>query len=153
MVAVNPGSNTVLIMTSSTRTSTLISEFLSSMDSKAEPGTQGRTMMERKLRLYLWWKGKLSGQKAGGKFMFGMPDNSHEGLNRGGGGGGSTEGMSEAMKRKDQVVKERGASRRRVRGGAPAGASSGKSTYKTEPKDMVIGEGEMRDEAATIADL
>jgi len=37
-----------------------LSEFLSSMDSSAPQGIQGRMMMERKLRLYLWQKGKFS---------------------------------------------------------------------------------------------
>lgn len=61
------GSNTVLIMISSTRTLTLVSDFLASMDADAAPGTQGRAMMERKLRLYLWWKGKLGERKKEGR--------------------------------------------------------------------------------------
>lgn len=145
------GSNTVLIMSSSTRTSTLLSDFLSSMDTapSAVPGTQGRAMMERKLRLYLWWKGKLGDWRKEGRGVFGMPDKSREAL------GGAATGVSEAMRRKDAAVKERGGSRRRVRGGAgggAAGSGSGSAGGRKE-RDTVVGEGEMREEAETIAEL
>ena len=57
-------------------------------------------------------------------------------------------------------MKERGASRRRVRGGVPAAGGgsgsarggSGVSTRK-EQRDIIVGEGEMRDEAERVANL
>src|SRR5882672_293941 len=98
---VHPGSNTVLIMTSSTSTSTLILEFLSTMDADAERGTQGRTMMETKLRLYLEWKGKLSGRKEEGQGAVAWPAKNGETFQKKQDG----DGVSEALKRKDQVMK------------------------------------------------
>jgi DNA excision repair protein ERCC-4 len=124
------------------------------MDASAPEGSRGRAMMEKKLRLYLWWKGKLSTRKLEGKGPFGLPDKSGDALNTGGYQkqkglrDGDGDGVSEALKKKDQVMKERGASRRRVRGGAPAGGGGGKK----EQKD-IIGEGEMRDEAERVANL
>ncbi|KIM71372.1 hypothetical protein PILCRDRAFT_830383 [Piloderma croceum F 1598] len=169
--AFHPGSNTVLIMTSSSSTSTLISEFLSTMDADAPQGTQGRTMMEKKLQLYLLWKGKLNGWKQEGKLPgpFGMSGTTGEGEGTGyqkqkglGSGGDDGDGISEALKRKDQVMtlmRERGANRRRVRGGASASGGGSSSTdgwglgrgSKKDQKDVIIGLGEMRDEAEPIA--
>ncbi|KAG1728582.1 hypothetical protein EDD22DRAFT_930218, partial [Suillus occidentalis] len=57
------GSNTVLGMTSSPRSSTLMSEFLGEMDSTAPKASRGRSMMERKLRRYLYCKGENARQK------------------------------------------------------------------------------------------
>ncbi|KAF9804280.1 hypothetical protein IEO21_09434 [Rhodonia placenta] len=74
LTSLSPGTNTVLIMTSSLRTSSVLSDFLSEMDLDALPGSRGRKMMEDKLRLYLWWKGKLSERKQEGRGLFGMPD-------------------------------------------------------------------------------
>ena len=51
-------------------------------------------MMEDKLRLYLWWKGKLSERKADGKGPFALPkakDNHTP--------------VSEALKKKDEEMK------------------------------------------------
>jgi DNA excision repair protein ERCC-4 len=140
-------------MTSSSRSATLLSDFLSTMDPDAPKGAQGREMMEDKLRLYLWWKGKLSERKRDGKAPFHLPDVNSErqmdGFDQG-------EGLSEAMKLKDKLVKEKNASRRRVRGGAPAPAASGSgrsAAKSSEQKGLVSGEEEMRHEAEDIADL
>jgi DNA excision repair protein ERCC-4 len=152
-LSVNQASNTVLIMTSSSRSVTLLNDFLSTMDSDAPKGAQGREMMEDKLRLYLWWKGKLSERKRDGKAPFHLPDvNNERPMN----GFDQVEGLSDAMKLKDKLVKEKNASRRRVRGGAPASAASGsgRSAAKSSgQKGMVSGEEEMRHEAEDIADL
>ena len=67
-------------------------------------------MMEDKLKLYLWWKGKLSERKAEGKGPIALPKITENGDNE----------VSEALKRKDRERQERQANRRRVRGGAPA---------------------------------
>jgi len=121
------------------------------MDADAEKGTQGRTMMETKLRLYLGWKGKLSGRREEGQGVVGLVKNGETFQKEQGG-----DGVSEALKRKDQVMKERGASRRRVRGGAPtAGSARGGDggNSRKEQKDIIIGEGEMRAEADRVANL
>lgn len=142
----NPGSDTVLIMASSTRTGELIREFLATHDPEAPKGTQGRNLMEDKLKLYLWWKKKLVSAKEDGRPAFGMP--------KGSGGAGKGDGdVSEAMRRKDErSLKERG-SRRRVRGGAPTANVVGEKRNMTVEKGLMSGEGEMRNEASDIAEL
>lgn len=148
------GSNTVLIMTSSTRTSNLLQEYLSTRDESAPPGTQGRQMMERKLRLYLWWKGKLAERNQAGKKHFPMPDIDLEKEKN------KDDGLSAAMKKKDREKQERSANRRRQRGGAGGGAVASSSTSTSwrssqQPRrpDMLQGEEDMLDEAERMADL
>ncbi|KAJ7459996.1 hypothetical protein B0H11DRAFT_2284502 [Mycena galericulata] len=148
-----PGSNVVLVMASSTRTCTLISEFLSSKDDNLPKGAQGRPMLMRKLRLYLWWKRKLAERKADGRPGFGMPSTSgragpNQGYERMYGGG---EGISEALQRKDRERADRNASRRRVRGGAPAGSSS--APTRLAPVQAITALGTIRAEANNIADF
>ncbi|KAI6043131.1 hypothetical protein EDC04DRAFT_2962374 [Pisolithus marmoratus] len=113
------GSNTVLVMTSSSRASALVGEFLSDMDLDAPKGKRGRKMMERKLREYLFWKSKLATQSRGGKVpshagVKSKPDatpiSSVEG----------SKNQSLALRRKEEMKQIRGANRRRVRGGAPS---------------------------------
>ncbi|KAJ6573223.1 hypothetical protein B0H10DRAFT_2168607 [Mycena sp. CBHHK59/15] len=143
-----PGSNVVLVMASSTRTCTLISEFLSTKDDNAPKGSQGRPMLMRKLRLYLWWKRKLSERKQDGRPGFGMPDSSvrggpNQGYERMYGGG---EGISEALQRKDREKADRSANRRRVRGGVPT-ATAGPSTRPAASTQPVTALGTIRAEA------
>ncbi|KAJ6562354.1 hypothetical protein B0H19DRAFT_1144218 [Mycena capillaripes] len=149
----SPGSNVVLIMASSTRTCTLISEFLSTRDSAAAKGEQGRPMMMHKLRLYLWWKRKLAERKRDGLSGFGLPDSSgHGGPNQGYARMyGGKEGISEALQRKDREKADRAASRRRVRGGAPP--SSASSSSRPTPVQHVTALGTIRSEANNIADF
>jgi DNA excision repair protein ERCC-4 len=118
-------------------------------------------MMEKKLRVYLGWKGKLGiGTRVGG-LSDGVGDGHQSqkktGIGGGGGGDGDGDGVSEALKRKDQVMRERGASRRRVRGGAPPsggiGNGGGGGGGKKGQKDTIVGENEMRDEAERVANL
>lgn len=93
--------------------------------------------MMKKLRLYLWWKGKLSERKQDGKTSFAMPD-----TNRRTKDNFDPSEISEALKKKDKEKAERSQSRRRVRGGVPAGASRTDSTPfpKPEPKDVKLDE-------------
>ncbi|KAI6126207.1 hypothetical protein EV401DRAFT_2226317 [Pisolithus croceorrhizus] len=119
------GSNTVLVMTSSSRASALVSEFLSNMDLDAPKGKRGRKMMEKKLRQYLFWKSKLASQNQGKK------NPSHTGVKGKQNAapimvGKPTEGptnQSLALKKKEEMKQARGANRRRVRGGAPSATS------------------------------
>ena len=112
----------VLVMTSSTQTSSLLSEYLASMDLDAPIGQQGRQMLERKLRRYLYWKARLSARSA-------------ESQPRSAAGRQSPPGDDElnlALRKKDRDRAERSANRRRVRGGA-----SGAVSTRTQGKDQV----------------
>ncbi|EGN92951.1 hypothetical protein SERLA73DRAFT_127060 [Serpula lacrymans var. lacrymans S7.3] len=126
------GSNTVLIMASSTRSAALIREYLSSMDVSAPKGARGRKMMERKLKSHFWWKGRLATRKQDdGK---GRPDisrNHSENRNKGNDSGSGSAEVSEALKRKDKARQDRSANRRRVRGGAPPAIAKHDSDFDT----------------------
>ncbi|KAF7437499.1 hypothetical protein PC9H_004340 [Pleurotus ostreatus] len=111
-----PGTNTVLVMTSSTREAEILSDFLSAMDADAPAGTQGRKMMLRKLYSYLAWKGKLNSQQRNDGTTFQRQ---------------SSAALSEALKKKDREKAERSAGRRRVRGGAPSSAAASSSVEPT----------------------
>ncbi|KAH7884060.1 hypothetical protein F5I97DRAFT_1897941 [Phlebopus sp. FC_14] len=127
------GSNTVLVMTSSSRSSALVSEFLEEMDTDAPKGKRGRKMMETKLRRYLYWKGKLAREKQNGKSQAASqahragPDASS------GNAPDSSIGLNEALKKKDKAKQQRSANRRRVRGGAPLSSVS-KQKASSQPK-------------------
>ncbi|KAL6299457.1 hypothetical protein BKA93DRAFT_819892 [Sparassis latifolia] len=144
LTSLSPGTNTVLVMTSSLRTCTLLTEFLSTMDPTASRGSRGRKMMEDKLRSYLWWKGKLSEQKQDPKAQFTLKKDQP----------GRDIGLSEALKRKDKEKRERAANRRRVRGGAPTASSSRENTAaQVDAEVELIGEVSMKEEADTIANF
>lgn len=98
-------------MTSSTRACEMVNDFLVTMDYDAPRGSQGRRMMEKKLRTYLWWKGELNRRKQPQNKL--APAHSTR-------GGDADAGISEALRKKDREFRERQANRRRVRGGAPA---------------------------------
>ncbi|KAF7366272.1 ERCC4 domain-containing protein [Mycena sanguinolenta] len=149
----SPGSNIILVMASSTRTCTLISEYLSTRDTFAPKGEQGRPMMMQKLRLYLWWKRKLAERKKEGLPGFALPDSSgHGGPNQGYERMyGNKEGISEALQRKDREKADRAASRRRVRGGAPS--SQAGSSARPTPVQPITALGTVRSEANDIADF
>lgn len=109
-------------------------------------------MMMKKLRLYLWWKGKLSVRKQDGKTSFAMPDTTKNNFDK----YGDLSEISEALKKKDKEKAERSKCRRRVRGGAPAGSSSSSradnaSFPKPEPKDVKLDE--IQNEADRFAQL
>lgn len=123
-----PGSNTVLVMASSTRTCRDLEEFLSVYDANARKGMKGRKMMMRRLRMYLWWQTK---RKEQGKVSFAMPAGSsvrsakrQEEAN-----------ISEALLKKDREKVERNQSRRRVRGGAPPASGDSRSAQASSKID------------------
>ena len=70
-------------------------------------------MMEDKLRLYLWWKGKLSERRAEGKGPIALPAGKKDDANgaQGARQGGVNDGISEALKRKDRERQERSMNR------------------------------------------
>jgi DNA excision repair protein ERCC-4 len=112
----------VLVMTASTQTSSLLSEYLASMDSDALPGQRGRKMLEDKLRLYLYWKARLSARSA---------ENQPPSVNNRQSSPGGDE-LDPALRKKDRDKAERAANRRRVRGGAP-----GTISMRTQGSDQV----------------
>ncbi|KAG5641566.1 hypothetical protein DXG03_004779 [Asterophora parasitica] len=136
-------------MASSTRTCSVLTEFLSTIDHDAPSGLKGRQMMMQKLRLYLWWKTKLAERKKDGKSHFALPD--------GGGRAGdgfetlysNDDNVSEALKKKDKERAERAGSRRRVRGGGAPSVSGRKDSSKNEIQDSAMGE--IQSEAETFA--
>ncbi len=100
-------------MTASTQTSSLVSEYLASMDPDAPTGQRGRQMLENKLRRYLYWKARLSArsskkQPPSAANYPGPPDDDE---------------LNPALRKKDRDRAERSASRRRVRGGASSTVS------------------------------
>ena len=118
----------MLIMTSSLRTSELLSEFLDDMDPDAAPGSQGKKMMERKLRWYIhgWQRMQLERRRESRTKDRCVPkpkqavqpaSNSGE--------------ISAALKKKDEFRQAQAASRRRTRGGAPAPTQTRTATNET----------------------
>ncbi|KAF8526823.1 hypothetical protein JB92DRAFT_2870207 [Gautieria morchelliformis] len=153
-----PGSDTVLVMTSSNRTCALLREYLDMLDLDAPKGEQGRPMMMRRLRGYLGWKADLhaSIQNQANANHPSFKRDAAPILNPGDAGTSSGDGvLSEAMKKKDRDRRDRAARRRRVRGGAPAGANSSSSQRpkESEQEGLMKSEGVMIDEAEKIADF
>ena len=130
-------------------------------------------MMERRLKLYLWWKAKLNANRKEGRDTFHMPSNTKFPGNDGG-QHELTPGpsqISDKLKKKDEMRKERIMNRRRVRGGGPSnGRSNGVSSQisgtptSQDPTDalsekergklgILAGESDMRLEAENIAQL
>ncbi|KAI0794969.1 hypothetical protein C8Q75DRAFT_748299 [Abortiporus biennis] len=148
----DPGTNTVLIMTSSLRTSQSLNEFLSSMNSDSPPGTEGRKMMESKLRTYFWWKSRLGERKQENKpqgSTHGGPNQNQNQRNN-----PTSSELGEALKKKDREKQARAASRRRTRGGGPpnAGASRDNPPSAGVPSGPTDGKGPA-DDSDTIAEF
>ncbi|CDO77794.1 hypothetical protein BN946_scf184713.g2 [Trametes cinnabarina] len=97
LTSYSPGSNTVLIMASSLHTCTIIKNFLSTMDANVSRGSERRRMIEDKLRLSLWCKGKLSERRAEGKWRIALPKGK-DGSNSAS-ASKPADGVSEALKR------------------------------------------------------
>jgi DNA excision repair protein ERCC-4 len=124
------------------------------MDSSAPPGQRAQKMLERRLRLYLWWKAKLGEKEKEGKGKsagFHLPQRPKD-FDR-----AKEDGISEALKKKDAKNQERTANRRRVRGAAPvqAGPSRPAASERTSNAvdEEIRGTGEMMNEAEDIAEL
>ncbi|EKM77091.1 hypothetical protein AGABI1DRAFT_122321 [Agaricus bisporus var. burnettii JB137-S8] len=150
------GTDTVLIMTSSTRSCDLIQDFLDTMDPDAESGWKGRVMMRRRLKGYLGWRGRLNPND----------NNNFAPTNQAGSAGMTSrkgkereDNLSEALKKKDREKMEKSASRRRTRGGAPStgggrSATSDKASPEVidvdKPDDMTLWSKDDPDLAATL---
>lgn len=110
-------------MTSSLRTSELLSEFLDDMDPDAPAGSQGRKMMETKLRWYVHkWQRRQNERKleSKGKVPGANPPTTSEaaGSAKPAASAVDDDEISAALKKKDQVRQAQAANRRRMRGGA-----------------------------------
>lgn len=159
-------------MCSSPRTCDLLGDYLSLMNRRRKKGEWGRRMMEKRLRLYLWWKAKLNENKKEGRDAFRMPSksaNSHQHNSAQQETSSGPSQINEKLKKKDEQRKEKIMNRRRVRGGAPtSGRGEGsKASQPTISKDhagsltekereklgILAGEGDMRVEAENIAQL
>lgn len=123
----------------------MVNDFLATMDYDAPRGSQGRRMMEKKLRTYLWWKGELNRrrqpQRKASSVQTVQPARASDG----------DAGISEALRKKDREFRERQASRRRVRGGAASQASGREKSVA--PTGTQGGAMEVADEADTLAAL
>lgn len=112
------------------------------MDQDAPPGSRGRAMMLRKLRSYLWWKGKMSEKKPNDKAPSAMPAG-NTGRDIFDAMYADQEDLSEALKKKDKEKAQRAQNRRRIRGGAPAASSSpvkgkGSTATRLEPQEIPV---------------
>ncbi|KAF9030370.1 hypothetical protein BDZ89DRAFT_1159420 [Hymenopellis radicata] len=98
------GSNTTLIMCSSTATCNLLREFLDCMDQSKPKGQWGRRMMLRKLRTWLYWKNRAAkeGKPPPGPATIAMQLDEMD------------DGIDEALKKKDKDRADKRANRRRA---------------------------------------
>ncbi|KAG8927958.1 hypothetical protein FRC01_006670 [Tulasnella sp. 417] len=139
-----PGTNTVLVMVNDHRTATLIQEFLSSMHHN--PDSPGRPLLERRLRSYLWWKSMLSktDEKRSDDGNPAIPARRSN----------QDDGLSEALRRKDQQKAAAKQARRRVRGGGDVRVVSEKDRRKElERSGLMPNEADLEVEAGLIADF
>ncbi|KAF8531160.1 hypothetical protein JB92DRAFT_2825304 [Gautieria morchelliformis] len=147
-----PGSDTVLVMSSSNRTCALLRECLDMLDLDAPKGEQGRPTMMRRLRGYLGWKADLhvSIQNHANANHPSFKRDAAPILNPGDAATSSGDGvLSEAMKKKDRDRRDRAANRRRVRGCAPPGGAHSSSSQRPKESEQ---EGLMKSRGVMIAE-
>lgn len=145
-----PGSNTILVMTSSERTSSQLREYLSTREAaKANTAddkpsqTAGKGMMERLLTTYFWWKGSLGEMARNSRGGVSKASTSQDGNN----GAGPSQLRSVPASRGQPAFK-----RRRIRGGGSVGGSASTREDEKALAGDARDEG-LEDEAETIADL
>lgn len=101
--------------------------------------------MERRLKNYLFWKGRLTDS--------GRKSQREAGQSVSASKTPVADQPSEALRRKDALKKERQGSRRRVRGGPPGGAPSDRSQEPEARAGALGGESVVQHEAEQLADL
>ncbi|KAG8881170.1 hypothetical protein FRB98_004521 [Tulasnella sp. 332] len=139
-----PGTNVVLVMVGDSRTAMILQDFLPSMHINAS--SPGRTILERRLKSYLFWKSalfkmdKTSLQYPGSKGKEKEQD---------------ANPMSEALRMKDQQRAAARQARRRVRGGGTFNAAMGERDRKKELErtGMMPNETDIEVEAEAIAEF
>lgn len=139
-----PGTNVVLVMVGDSRTAAFLQDFLSTMHINNQ--YPGRTTLERRLKSYLYFKSrlhKMDKRASGAKGTEKERDQD------------AGEGMSEALKLKDQQRALARQARRRVRGGAPPTVGGGERERKREldRAGMIPSEVAIEVEAEAIAEL
>jgi DNA excision repair protein ERCC-4 len=146
-------------MCSSEQSCNNLREFLSQMDPLAAAGSKGRKSMESRLQNYLFWKGKLGNENKSAT----NPSTNVASAARGDAksaqpGQSADANISEALKRKDALRKERQGSRRRTRG-PPPNMPRNESGHAERSLDPTIrsgalgGETLVKEEADELADL
>jgi DNA excision repair protein ERCC-4 len=133
-------------MCNSERTATLIRDYLSMVDQNAPRGHKGRKIMERRLRSYLFWKGRLTDSGGKSQREVGLSVSAPKTLV-------TDDQPSEALRRKDALKKERQGSRRRVRGAPPGGAPSERTQEPEARAGAMGGESVVQHEAQQLAEL
>ncbi|KAG8990563.1 hypothetical protein FRB90_001720 [Tulasnella sp. 427] len=139
-----PGTNTVLVMVNDHRTAAIIQEFLGSMHQY--PDSPGQPLLERRLRSYLWWKSMLSrsDERPSGSINAGVSANRSN----------QDDGLSEALRRKDEQRAAAKQARRRVRGGGSVNVVSERDRKKElERNGLMPNEADIEIEAELIADF
>jgi DNA excision repair protein ERCC-4 len=142
------GTNTTLIMCSSTSTATTITDFLKSIDRTRNKGEWGRQMMMRKLRSWVYQKARASANSTATATS--GSSSSQQGTGKaaatpaaGAAAGDDDDGLSEALKKKDREKAARMGSRRRIRGGAlAAGVIHQQNSKEAVPGAVESGVGE-----------
>lgn len=154
-----PGSQAVLVMCQSERTCTQLREYLSTMEPftpgrESSDGTHaGRTMMERLLRTYFYWKNGLndvSQSFKGGARKDASANGNGKDTEPANGANGSA-ASSNGYRRGGMPPNKR----RRVRAGSTSAsvkATNRQRTLMGENKE-IMGEGDMEEEAGDIANL
>jgi len=116
------------------------------MDQNAPRGQKGRKVMERRLRNYLFWKGRLA--NSGGKSQRDVGQSVSAPKTP-----VTDDQPSEALRRKDALRKERQGSRRRARGGPPGGTLSERTQEPEARAGAMGGESVVQHEAEQLAEL
>ncbi|KAG9001898.1 hypothetical protein FRB94_004430 [Tulasnella sp. JGI-2019a] len=139
-----PGTNVVLIMVGETRTATILQEFLSSMHRNS--ASPGRTILERRLRSYLFWKGELFKMDKKSSQLPGSKGKEKE---------QDANPVSEALRMKDQQRAAAKQARRRVRGGGTVNVTMGERDRKKELErtGLMPSEADIEIEAEAIAEF
>ncbi|GJJ13082.1 hypothetical protein Clacol_007332 [Clathrus columnatus] len=116
-----PGTNNVVIMTSSNRTCTMLRDYLNSSDPSDSKSSRGRQMLMEKFHGYINWKAyRHTAEKQSKTYSIAKNDITPvPGINQ--------TVLGEALLKKDKDRIERSAKRRRIRGGAPVDGSRGRS--------------------------
>ncbi|KAG8988315.1 hypothetical protein FRB90_002833 [Tulasnella sp. 427] len=110
------------------------------------PDSPGQPLLERRLRSYLWWKSMLSrsDERPGGNINAGVSANRSN----------QDDGLSEALRRKDQQRAAAKQARRRVRGGGSVNVVSERDRKKElEKSGLMPNEADIEIEAELIADF
>ncbi|KIJ40631.1 hypothetical protein M422DRAFT_32128 [Sphaerobolus stellatus SS14] len=150
--SLQPGSNTVLVLTFSSRTCSLLRDYLDRLDPSAAKGEQDHRMIMGRLRGYLDWKAALHGNaQAHVKPSFNKA--STQSQPAAGSSASGESGLSEATQWKDRERQMRIANRRRIRGGASGYNATSQRTQASQQQGLMKTEGVVMEEAEQIADF